>query len=313
MWGIDVSHHQGIINWTEVKRHGVQYTIMKAMIEKSHQVDSRFEYNYYQSGLQELERGVYLYVIATDVQKAREEATDLLNILHGRTLERGIWLDLEDSKIRGLGKSLLNEIIQVESRVLNSQGYAVGIYSNLDWYLHVLDGANLIKNYSWWMARYPKNDDGTIKLVLQPSNDFRIWQYSSKGSVPGITGPVDMDIDIEDIGKTPEQVAQDTLQGKWGNGQQRINRLEAAGYDATLIQQLVNKLIHDRKYYPKYTGFSPRIDVVFSAIGVEPEYIGNKLNRLHIAKCNGIDNYTGTLAQNLKLISLARQGELKRY
>lgn len=312
MLGIDVSHYQGAIDWLEVKRFGVEYVIMKAMNEITHKPDSRFEYNYYQSGVQSIQRGVYSYIVAKNVAQAVQEATDLVNMLDHRTLEKGVWLDLEDKSIKSLGRDKLNRIIATEAGVFRAAGYQVGIYSNRDWYLNVLDGEKLISEYPWWIARYPKNDDGTIKLVLKPEAKFTMWQYSSKGSVDGIVGPVDLDADLDYLGLSNEEVANQIIEGKWGNGQQRINRLDSLGYDSTAVQHIVNKLLQEAKYYPKYEGLDFRIDKVFEHIGVEEEYRGNKVNRRFVAEANGLADYNGTLIQNLKLVSLAKQGQLKR-
>ena len=65
-------------------------------------------------------------------------------------------------------------------------------------------------------------------------------------------------------------------------------------------------------YYPKYIGSSSNIDIVLKSIGVESRYIGSWTSRKPIATKNGISNYTGTIEQNLKLISLAKSGKLKR-
>ena len=65
-------------------------------------------------------------------------------------------------------------------------------------------------------------------------------------------------------------------------------------------------------YYPKYIGSSSNIDIVLKSIGVESKYIGSWTCRKPIANKNGISNYTGTSEQNLKLISLAKSGKLKR-
>lgn len=64
--------------------------------------------------------------------------------------------------------------------------------------------------------------------------------------------------------------------------------------------------------YPAYTGTSGQIDVVFKAIGVPSAYIGGYSKRIAVAKANGISNYEGTAKQNLTLISLAKQGRLKK-
>ena len=65
-------------------------------------------------------------------------------------------------------------------------------------------------------------------------------------------------------------------------------------------------------YYSKYNGSSTSIDIVLKSIGVESKYIGSWTSRKPIATKNGISNYTGTMEQNLKLISLAKSGKLKR-
>ena len=65
-------------------------------------------------------------------------------------------------------------------------------------------------------------------------------------------------------------------------------------------------------YYSKYTGSSTSVDIVLKSIGVENKYIGSWTCRKPIANKNGISNYTGTIEQNLKLISLAKSGKLKR-
>lgn len=66
------------------------------------------------------------------------------------------------------------------------------------------------------------------------------------------------------------------------------------------------------KYYSKYTGKAVAIDTVFAAIGVPATYRGNWKNRSPIAKANGISNYEGTASQNNKLVTLAKQGKLKK-
>jgi hypothetical protein len=75
------------------------------------------------------------------------------------------------------------------------------------------------------------------------------------------------------------------------------------------VQAKVNELL--TKYYPKYTGTSRQIDLVFKAIGVPAKFIGNCMKRKPIATANGISNYTGSASQNLSLISLAKNGKLK--
>lgn len=196
MKGIDVSHHQGVIDWDAVKASGIEFVIMKAMYENGHRIESSFARNY--EGAQGLKRGAYVYNIARNVSQAVSEAEDFVKVLGGRELEYGVWLDMEDAKIAKLSRKTLWNIIDTEAEIITRAGYKVGIYCNKYWYTSILDGASLSKRYDFWVARYPSADNGTIKENLAPRY-AKIWQYSSKGRVPGIVGNVDMDIELADL------------------------------------------------------------------------------------------------------------------
>lgn len=65
-------------------------------------------------------------------------------------------------------------------------------------------------------------------------------------------------------------------------------------------------------FYPKYNGASKDIDVVLSSVGVNSKFYGNYKKRIPLADVNGIKNYTGSLSDNIKLLSLAKSGNLKK-
>ena len=65
-------------------------------------------------------------------------------------------------------------------------------------------------------------------------------------------------------------------------------------------------------FYPKYNGASKDIDVVLSSVGVNSKFYGNYKKRIPLAEVNGIKNYTGSLSDNIKLLSLAKTGNLKK-
>ena len=117
---------------------------------------------------------------------------------------------------------------------------------------------DLKKDFDFWIARYKKDDDGSFNKnsSLRPSFQNAVaWQYSSKGQVPGIKGPVDLDVDFDGIvnligaspyKKTNEEVAQEVLQGKWGTRTSTPSRrtmLTRAGYDYRTIQKIVNDIL----------------------------------------------------------------------
>ena len=109
-------------------------------------------------------------------------------------LEMGVWLDLEWSKQRALGKRKVKKIAEAFMKVIRKGGYECGIYCNRDWYINVCGGLNA----KYWIARYPAADDGTLKSGLKPHLGEAGWQYSSKGKVSGIAGNVDLDIWYEE-------------------------------------------------------------------------------------------------------------------
>ena len=256
--GIDVSHYQNKIDWAKVAASGRTFAVMKAMYEaQSHRIDETFEYNYREAGNYGIDRGVYIFIAGSSMEDPVGDAKALLNHLKGRRLEYGIWLDLESDKLRAKGKDYIRNLCYIYAYHFTMAGYFCGIYCNRDWYLNVIHD-DLKKDFDFWIARYPAGDNGNYNPAsqLKPSSSMAVaWQYSSKGRVPGITGNVDLDVDYDGITKlearksyksTSEQIAREVLDGKWGNGDERKARLEAAGYNYTEIQQLVNAILLGR-------------------------------------------------------------------
>ncbi len=201
--GIDVSHHNGKIDWAKVAADGKKFAIMKAQYEaQSHRIDETFEYNYAEAGKNNLSRGVYVYIARSSIADPVLDANMLLEKLKGRPLEYGIWLDVEDKNVRNIGKNAWTEIIRVYADIFRRAGYYVGIYCNWDWYKNVLDSKTLAKEFKFWIARYPKNDNGVYKpgSTLRPVAESVVaWQYSSKGKVSGIVGNTDLNVDYDGI------------------------------------------------------------------------------------------------------------------
>lgn len=210
MYGIDISHWQEYVNFEKVfnNNHKIEFVILKLSQYKSK--DSKFE-TYYAQISKKAKVGAYIYNKVKNVEQAREEAEYAVKCLNGRKMDCAIWLDMEDSSMRALGKAKLLEIIDVEAEIIKRAGYVVGIYCNRDWYMNVLGGSELSKKYSFWIARYPASDNGTVKENLSPDGyaGCVMWQYSSKGKVDGIAGNVDMDIAFTDISKLSNKVTED--------------------------------------------------------------------------------------------------------
>lgn len=248
--GIDVSHYQLNIDWGKVAASGIKFCIMKAMYESTHKPDEFFEKNYQGCVANGLRKGAYIFIGSRSIQNPKEDAEDFLNILDGRTLEYGIWLDAESTKVAALGKQKITEILLAEAEVFERAKYHVGIYTNPNWYKNYLDISRLKDRYPFWVARYPAIDTGVMSMFLSPKGYAEAWQYSSKGSVPGIKGNVDLDVDYTYDKFIIEYIqAEQVLAGKWGSANTkptRKERLEAAGYDYDAVQRKVNAIYKAR-------------------------------------------------------------------
>lgn len=253
--GIDVSHYQKTISWPKVAAAGKDFAIMKCQYEaQSHRIDETFEYNYAQAGQVGIARGVYIFIASASMADMQGDANSLLKHLNGRKLEYGIWLDLEADIVRSKGKAYIRGLVNTYGQIFRAAGYYMGVYCNRDWYMNVIHD-DLKANYDFWIARYPKNDNGSYNpnSSLKPNPKMAVaWQYSSKGHVNGIVGNVDLDVDYDGIvnltspdRKTNAEIALEVLAGTWGTKTSRPSRkqlLTAAGYDYEAVQYIVNKL-----------------------------------------------------------------------
>lgn len=262
--GIDVSSYQGVIDWRAAVSDGVEFAILK-VIRRDLAPDKQFESNWngcYASGIPV--QGVYNYSYATTVEKARNDATRVLEILAGR--ESMVWLDVEDKCMEGLGKTLI-EIIEAYAEVITGAGLAFGVYTGQYFYNVYIKPYGGVA-YPLWIARYGKNN-GKLDEQYYPQIPGMIgWQYTSAGTVEGISGNVDLDVWYEDISFTPEnsgsettapsdktvdELAQEVLDGIWGDNPGRKRLLAAAGYDYNAVQARVNEIINSSKKASYYT------------------------------------------------------------
>lgn len=183
---IDVSSYQGKPYWAAVAADGIKGAVIRIM--KKSGIDGSFEHNYSGCGENGIARGVYRYCYALTVAQAETEALEVVSVLGGRRLEMGVYIDLEWSTQRQLGRAKVKEIADAWMRIIRDAGYECNVYCNLDWYKNVCGGLDA----RYWIARYPASDTGAIKESLRPNVGEMGWQYSSKGSVAGISGNVDL-------------------------------------------------------------------------------------------------------------------------
>ena len=195
-FGIDLSSYQGVIDGAEVAKH-VDFVILRSTL-KSGSKDVRFESNYSQCVLNNIPVGVYKFSYAKSEEEAREEAKTVIDAIKGKNISCGVWYDLEFSEQTLLGKEMITSIALAFIDEIEKAGYLTGIYCNKNWYVNHIDTAKIQRPY--WIACYPSNDTGEIQERLRPNLGEVMWQYSSKGRIPGISAKhVDLDIANQDL------------------------------------------------------------------------------------------------------------------
>ena len=201
--GIDVSYHNGTIDWAKVKNSGVSFAIIRCGYgsDFTNQDDVKFFENV--RGAQEngIDIGIYLYSYAMNTtgndSSAASEARHVLRLLDEAGLEPNdlaypVFFDMEESKQLDLGSKKLGELASTFCNAISAEGYEVGIYSNLNWWSNYLtDSAFDNSNWHKWAARYPGSNKATSSGV--PGTE--IWQFSDCGHVDGVNGNVDMNFD----------------------------------------------------------------------------------------------------------------------
>ena len=178
--GIDVSYHQGTIDWSKVKSSGIEFAILRIGYGMyDNQKDKQFENNYSKAKANGIPVGVYHYSYAKTVEEAEKEAALVLKWLNNRDLDLPVYFDIEDKTQQNLGKTTLNNMCKAFCNAIEAGGYWAGIYSNKYWATSIIDGPTLGKRYTYWVAQY--NSKCTY------TGPYAMWQYSSSGKVNGIS------------------------------------------------------------------------------------------------------------------------------
>ena len=185
MKGIDVSVHNGNIDWNRVKNAGIDFAILRAGYGRvASQKDAKFEQNYAGAKAAGVPVGAYWYSYATTPDEARLEAEVCVSILRGKQFEYPIWFDLEERSALNTGKANCSAMIRAFCEVLEKNGYWVGLYTSRSVLgTHIED--DIKTRYAIWAAEWNSK--------LNYSGAVGIWQYSDKGRVDGISGAVDLD------------------------------------------------------------------------------------------------------------------------
>ena len=182
--GIDVSEHQGVIDWAKVAKDGVQFAVIRAGYGRElSQKDKQFERNYAGAKAAGIKVGAYWYSYADSVERGEQEARTCLKVLEGKRFELPIFFDQEYEKsILALSNKTRTDIVLKFLETVKGAGRKVGLYSSTNFITTKLQ-ADRLTSYPLWLAEYGSKLHYTGKVWA--------WQYTSKGRVAGIRGNVD--------------------------------------------------------------------------------------------------------------------------
>lgn len=191
MKGIDVSVHNGNIDWGKVKSGGIDFAILRAGYGRlASQKDEKFEQNYAGAKAAGIPVGAYWYSYAMSEDEARLEADVFLSVIKGKQFEFPVYYDVEEKKQLALGKEKVSAIMRAFLEKVEAAGYFVGLYgSAASLTTHTAD--DIKSRYTIWLAHWCIHTNYT--------GAYGIWQHSEAGRVDGINGNVDLDIGYKDF------------------------------------------------------------------------------------------------------------------
>ena len=187
--GIDVSNHQGDIDWETVKNSGVEFVFIRIGYGHNREAkimeDEKFRKNLEGARNVGLKVGLYFYSYATEIWEAEEQANWIVKTLNGEKIDLPIVFDYETWKsfpTYNINIVDLNKVAKRFLDILHDNGYEGMNYSS-KYYLNTIWN---LSEYPTWLAHYVSKTNY--------DKDFKVWQFSNTGEVPGINGFVDLDV-----------------------------------------------------------------------------------------------------------------------
>jgi len=192
--GIDVSAHQGEIDWVQVAQAGVSFAMIRVGYRGYEtgnlNLDQYFEANVEGALAAGLRVGIYFFSQATNVAEAREEAAQVMEWIAPYEITYPVVFDWEPvqndaARTNGVDAETVTECAKAFCMLLETEGYIPAVYSNKNQAYDVMNLAELSK-YDFWLAEYTETPGFRYH--------FEMWQYSCTGTVPGVSTPVDLNL-----------------------------------------------------------------------------------------------------------------------
>lgn len=188
-FGIDVSKHNGNIDWNAVKNSGVEFVIIRCGYRGSATgvlvEDPKFRTNVQGAINAGLKVGIYFFSQAVNEVEAVEEASMTISLINKYKITYPVYMDVEGANGRGdrIDPATRTKVIKAYCQTIKNSGYTAGIYANKSW-LNTMFNVGEMGNYKIWLAQYA--------AVPTYNGRYEMWQYSSTGRISGISGNVDL-------------------------------------------------------------------------------------------------------------------------
>lgn len=212
---IDISNHNGSIDFREVKSNGINKVIIRIGWignKNNHTLDERFIENYNRAIEAGMNIGIYVYSYCKSVEaviSGTNWVLEKLKLFSAHRPNLPIFIDIEDVQISLCSKENLTAQAKKFNEMITEAGFISGTYANLNWFRNKLNVEELTQ-YKIWLAQY--NNEMTAEFKVD------LWQYTSNGRIAGINGRVDMSncLNCENI-DTGDITGDDTNQNNGGD------------------------------------------------------------------------------------------------
>lgn len=241
VYGIDVSQWQYNIDWKKVRSDDIDYAIIRLGYRGygaagTLNLDPYFYQNMQNAAEAGIDIGIYFYTQAITTEEAKAEADFVLKYLRNYDIQLPVYFDIEgvDGDVgrldsAGLSKKEKTELCKAFCDRMIDNGYEAGVYANKTWLTYMIDGDELAKQYPIWLAHYNTYTDYT--------GDYNTWQFSSIGTVKGISGGVDMNVDYR--GKASSApIAPTNVSASVANGKATITWNDPSNADKYVVYRV---------------------------------------------------------------------------
>lgn len=186
--GIDVSRHQGDIDWDSVNPY-IDFAMIRAGFGKNN-IDAKARRNVSECERLGIPYGLYWFSYALHPEMAKKEAEYLIDFIGEHKPEYPIVYDFEYDTVThatkngvSINRQFVLDCTEEFCRTLEEHGFYAMFYTNNDYYRRYYQASKVAEKYDMWYARYAES----------PGRSVTLWQKSDSGKIPGINGRVDLD------------------------------------------------------------------------------------------------------------------------